>query len=77
MQSWRLTRAHDLPASGDRLVLEPVGLDAMVVNRSVIRRAGADVIVAGGALPVRVIPGSRSPSILGFTKIGRMLIISR
>jgi N-acyl-D-aspartate/D-glutamate deacylase len=53
----RLRRVHDLPAGGDRLVSDAQGIEAVIVNGRVIRRAGNDVIGDGGALPGRVLRG--------------------
>jgi N-acyl-D-aspartate/D-glutamate deacylase len=48
-----LRRVHDLPAGADRLVADARGIDAVVVNGVVIRRAGADAVDPSGPLPGR------------------------
>jgi N-acyl-D-aspartate/D-glutamate deacylase len=61
----KLRRVHDLPAGADRLVADASGIDAVIVNGTVIRRDGHDVVDGIGPLPGRVLrPGSpaREPS---------------
>ena len=45
-----LERVHDQPAGQDRLISRAVGIDAVIVNGTLLRRGGEDVI-RGGALP--------------------------
>src|SRR3984893_14112918 len=47
----KLRRVHDLPAGADRLVSDASGIEAVIVNGTVIRRGGRDVVAADGALP--------------------------
>jgi N-acyl-D-amino-acid deacylase len=47
----KLRRVHDLPAGADRLVADASGIEAVIVNGTVIRRGGRDAVVADGALP--------------------------
>jgi N-acyl-D-aspartate/D-glutamate deacylase len=49
-----LRRTHDLPAGEDRLVADASGLAAVIVNGTVIRRNGQDV-VGEGRLPGRLL----------------------
>jgi N-acyl-D-aspartate/D-glutamate deacylase len=50
-----LRRVHDLPAGADRLVSDASGIDAVVVNGTVIRRDGVDSVTAGDDLPGRLL----------------------
>jgi len=50
-----LTRVHDLPASQDRLVAQAVGIQAVIVNGSIIREDGADAVRPGDNLPGRIL----------------------
>jgi N-acyl-D-aspartate/D-glutamate deacylase len=52
-----LRRVEDLPAGADRLVSDAFGIDAVVVNGTVIRRDGADTVSATDELPGRVLRG--------------------
>jgi hypothetical protein len=52
-----LRRVHDLPAGADRLVSDAYGIDAVLVNGVVIRRAGADAVDPRGPLPGRTLRG--------------------
>jgi N-acyl-D-aspartate/D-glutamate deacylase len=52
-----LRRVHDLPAGADRLVSDAYGIDAVLVNGVVIRRAGADAVDPTGPLPGRTLRG--------------------
>ena len=50
-----LRRVHDLPAGADRLVADAVGVDAVIVNGTVIRSEGRDAVDPDGPLPGRVL----------------------
>ena len=52
-----LHRVHDLPAGEDRLVSDALGIEAVVVNGTLLRRAGEDVARPDGALPGRLLRG--------------------
>ena len=52
-----LRRVCDLPAGADRLVADARGIDAVIVNGVVIRRAGADAVDPTGPLPGRLLRG--------------------
>jgi N-acyl-D-aspartate/D-glutamate deacylase len=52
-----LRRVCDLPAGADRLVADARGVDAVIVNGVVIRRAGADAVDPTGPLPGRLLRG--------------------
>jgi N-acyl-D-aspartate/D-glutamate deacylase len=60
-----LRRVHDLPGGADRLVSDALGIRAVVVEGTLLREDGRDVLDPGGPLPGRVLrsaPGARSPS---------------
>jgi N-acyl-D-amino-acid deacylase len=52
-----LRRVEDLPAGADRLVSDAIGIDAVVVNGTIVRRDNADVVDQSGALPGRLLRG--------------------
>jgi N-acyl-D-aspartate/D-glutamate deacylase len=53
-----LRRVSDFPAGADRLVADAVGVRAVLVEGTVIREDGRDVVEANGPLPGRVLRGS-------------------
>jgi N-acyl-D-aspartate/D-glutamate deacylase len=53
-----LRRVHDFPAGADRLVADAIGVRAVVVEGTVIREDGRDVVDAAGPLPGRVLRAS-------------------
>lgn len=54
-----LRRVHDLPAGADRLISEADGIDLVVVNGQVIRRAGQDA-TGLATLPGRLLRGGQA-----------------
>ena len=56
----RLQRVNDFPAGADRLISEASGIDAVIVNGTVLRRDNADAIGPGDDLPGRVLRGGRA-----------------
>ncbi len=52
-----LRRVHDLPAGADRLVSDPIGIEAVVVEGSVLRRGGQETVDPEGPLPGRLLRG--------------------
>jgi N-acyl-D-amino-acid deacylase len=50
-----LRRVHDMPAGADRLVADATGVDAVIVNGTIIRRNGRDAVDPDGPLPGRVL----------------------
>jgi N-acyl-D-aspartate/D-glutamate deacylase len=50
-----LRRVHDLPAHAERLVADARGIEAVIVNGRVIRRAGQDTVDPAGPLPGRLL----------------------
>jgi len=55
-----LRRVRDFPAGADRLVSDARGIRAVIVNGTVIRQDGRDVVDAAGPLPGRVLRGGRA-----------------
>jgi N-acyl-D-amino-acid deacylase len=55
-----LKRVHDMPAGADRLVSEASGIDAVVVNGTLIRRDNKDVFAADDRLPGRLLRGGKA-----------------
>jgi hypothetical protein len=51
---------RDQPAGADRLVADATGIRAVVVNGTVIREDGRDVVDAADPLPGRVLRGGRT-----------------
>lgn len=56
----KLRRVRDLPASADRLVADATGIDAVIVNGTVIRRQGRDMVDPDGRLPGRLLRNGRA-----------------
>jgi len=52
-----LSRVYDQPAGGDRLVSEAYGIEAVIVNGTVLREQGRDAVGADDVLPGRVLRG--------------------
>ncbi|MDH3683407.1 MAG: amidohydrolase family protein [Acidimicrobiia bacterium] len=48
-------RVSDLPAGADRLISDATGIDAVVVNGTVIRRDGSDTVSPDGPLPGKLL----------------------
>jgi N-acyl-D-aspartate/D-glutamate deacylase len=55
-----LRRVHDQPAGADRLISEARGVRAVIVNGTVIREEGTDVVDPEGDLPGTVLRGGRA-----------------
>ena len=55
-----LTRVNDMPANSPRLVSEAIGIDAVIVNGTVIRRAGRDAVDGAGRLPGKLLRKGRN-----------------
>ena len=55
-----LRRVHDMPAGADRLVADAIGIDAVIVNGTVVRRDGRDAVEPDGPLPGRVLRSGAS-----------------
>jgi len=56
----KLRRVHDLPAGADRLVADASGIEAVIVNGTIVRRGGRDAVVADGALPGALLRNGRA-----------------
>ena len=50
-----LRRVNDLPAAADRLIADSFGIETVIVNGSVIRENGSDVVNANSQLPGRLL----------------------
>ncbi len=58
--SGRIRRRYDLPAGADRLVVDAEGIEAVVVNGTVVRRSGQDLLDAAvDAMPGRLLRRGR------------------
>ena len=55
-----LRRMHDFPGGANRLVSDASGIDAVVVNGTVLRRDGSDALDPHGALPGRLLRRGRA-----------------
>ncbi len=55
-----LKRVYDQPAGADRLVSEASGIDAVIVNGTVIRRGGKDAVAVNDKLPGRLLRHGRA-----------------
>lgn len=55
-----LQRVYDLPAGADRLVSQAHGIDAVIVNGTLIRRDGKDAVAANDKLPGRLLRHGRA-----------------
>ena len=55
-----LQRVYDLPAGADRLVAQAHGIDAVIVNGTLIRRDGKDAVAANDRLPGRLLRHGRA-----------------
>jgi N-acyl-D-aspartate/D-glutamate deacylase len=55
-----LKRVNDMPAGSPRLVSEAIGIDAVIVNGTVIRRGGHDAVDAAGDLPGKLLRKGKS-----------------
>jgi N-acyl-D-aspartate/D-glutamate deacylase len=56
----KLRRVHDLPAGADRLVADASGIEAVIVNGTIVRRAGRDAVAPDGALPGALLRNGRA-----------------
>jgi N-acyl-D-aspartate/D-glutamate deacylase len=56
----KLKRVYDMPAGADRLIADAHGIDAVIVNGTVIRRNGSDAVTADAALPGRLLRHGRA-----------------
>jgi N-acyl-D-aspartate/D-glutamate deacylase len=56
----KLRRVHDLPAGADRLIADASGIEAVIVNGTIVRRGGRDAVAADGALPGALLRNGRA-----------------
>ena len=54
-----LERVNDLPAGADRLISQATGIDAVIVNGTLIREDGRDAVDPDGPLPGHVLRGGQ------------------
>ena len=48
-------RVYDLPAGADRLISDATGIDAVVVNGTLIRHGGEDTVTSDSTLPGKLL----------------------
>jgi N-acyl-D-aspartate/D-glutamate deacylase len=58
-----LRRVYDLPAGADRLVADASGIEAVIVNGTVVRRSGRDVVAPDGPLPGALLSNGRARTV--------------
>jgi N-acyl-D-aspartate/D-glutamate deacylase len=58
----KLRRVRDLPAHADRLIADARGIDVVIVNGTVIRCEGRDVVDAAGPLPGQLLRNGHARS---------------
>lgn len=56
----KLQRVHDLPAGADRLISQASGIDAVIVNGTLLRRNGQDAVLPNAKLPGRLLRAGRA-----------------
>jgi N-acyl-D-amino-acid deacylase len=56
----KLRRVHDLPAGADRLVADASGIEAVIVNGTIVRRGGHDAVAVDGELPGALLRNGRA-----------------
>jgi N-acyl-D-aspartate/D-glutamate deacylase len=56
----KLRRVHDLPAGADRLVADASGIEAVIVNGTIVRRGGHDAVAPDGPLPGALLRNGRA-----------------
>jgi N-acyl-D-aspartate/D-glutamate deacylase len=55
-----LKRVWDFPGGANRLISEASGIDAVIVNGTVLRRNGRDAVASDGALPGKLLRNGRA-----------------
>ena len=58
-----IRRVNDLPSGADRLISEATGVDAVIVNGTLLRRDGTDQLDADGPLPGQLLRGGSASSL--------------
>jgi N-acyl-D-aspartate/D-glutamate deacylase len=56
----KLRRVWDLPSGADRLVADAIGVEAVIVNGTIIRRGNRDAVDLEGPLPGRLLRNGRA-----------------
>jgi N-acyl-D-aspartate/D-glutamate deacylase len=56
----QLRRVHDMPGGQDRLIADASGIEAVIVNGTVIRRNGEELVRPDGDLPGRILRNGRA-----------------
>ena len=56
-----LQRVYDFPGGADRLISEAEGIDAVIVNGTILRQEGEDRVDPAGPLPGRLLRNGRAP----------------
>ncbi|MDF1722166.1 MAG: amidohydrolase family protein [Minwuia sp.] len=55
-----IRRVHDFPAGADRLVADADGIDAVIVNGTLLRQSGTDMVDPAGDLPGKLLRNGRA-----------------
>lgn len=55
-----LRRVWDFPGGANRLIAEAAGIDAVIVNGTVLRRNGGDALTPGGKLPGKLLRNGKA-----------------
>ncbi len=55
-----IRRVWDFPAAADRLVSDADGIDAVIVNGTLLRQNNVDMLDPAGALPGRLLRGGNA-----------------
>ena len=55
-----LKRVWDFPGGANRLISEASGIDAVIVNGTILRRHNKDAVAADGKLPGRLLRNGRA-----------------
>lgn len=56
----KLRRVWDMPGGANRLISDASGIDAVIVNGTLLRRNGSDAVAADGKLPGKLLRGGRA-----------------
>jgi N-acyl-D-aspartate/D-glutamate deacylase len=56
----KLQRVYDMPAGADRLVSQASGIDAVIVNGTILRRNGADALQENARLPGKLLRAGKA-----------------
>ena len=53
-------RVYDLPGGADRLIVQELGIDAVIVNGTLVRQNGKDVVKRNKNLPGRLLRNGKA-----------------